>query len=81
MRGGQPGPQPAKSAGPTAKLRASGPRARSKLRPADQPFQVSSHPTHSSNQPSQTPLPLPWTYGNSPLCSTGHRPFRAAALL
>ena len=34
MRGGQPGPQPAKSAGPTAKLRASGPRARSKKRPA-----------------------------------------------
>ena len=34
MRVGQPGPQPAKSAGPTAKLRASGPRARSKSRPA-----------------------------------------------
>ena len=34
MRGGQPGPQPAKSAGPTAKLRASDPRARSKKRPA-----------------------------------------------
>ena len=35
MRAGQPGPQPAKSAGPAAKLRASGPRARSKSRPAD----------------------------------------------
>ena len=33
MRAGQPGPQPAKSAGPAAKLRASGPRARSKSRP------------------------------------------------
>ena len=33
MRAGQPGPQPAKSAGPTAKLRASGLRARSKSRP------------------------------------------------
>ena len=28
MRAGQPGPQPAKTAGPTAKLRASGPRPR-----------------------------------------------------
>ena len=35
MRTGQPGPQSAKSAGPTAKLRAKGPRARSKKRPAD----------------------------------------------
>ena len=33
MTAGQPGPQPAKSAGPTAKLRASGPQARSKSRP------------------------------------------------
>ena len=33
IRAGQPGPQPAKSVGPTAKLRALGPRARSKLRP------------------------------------------------
>ena len=37
MRAGQPGPLPAKSAGPTAKLRASGPRARSKKRPAHYP--------------------------------------------
>ena len=35
MGAGQPGPLLAKSAGPTAKLRASGPRARSKSRPAD----------------------------------------------
>ena len=33
MGAGQPGPLLAKSAGPTAKLRASGPRARSKSRP------------------------------------------------
>ena len=33
MRAGQPGPQSAKTAGPTAKLRALGPRARSKSRP------------------------------------------------
>ena len=36
MRAGQPGPLPAKSAGLTAKLRASGPRARSKLRPVNE---------------------------------------------
>ena len=34
MRAGQPGPQSAKIAGPAAKMWASGPRARSKSRPA-----------------------------------------------
>ena len=40
MRAGQPGPLPAKSAGPTAKLRASGPRARSKSRPVHNPDEI-----------------------------------------